>query len=294
MLTTPPRKGGVFALEGFVTMAGHVVSVLKRATSKDVKTEPFPYLSIEGALLRDYYRLLASSFPGRRLMLDGQVRPQNISIAYSGIEAFITPEIYPPEWAAFMRYHMSDAFFRDIINLFGKHFRARYPDFEQRMGKKFEQMTVGPRASDATWDIRLDCQFGVNTPVTTPSSVRGPHIDANTKLFNALLYLRPDGDDSTGGDFEIYKVGDAPIKYGARGDAYGVPDELVQPVKTVPYRANNLVLFLNSPTSVHGVTPRGVTSVPRQFINFLAECTIPVFPFTVKQECAFVGAQAMY
>lgn len=274
-------------------MSGHVVSVLKRATSKDVKTDPFPHLSVEGALPKDYYRRLASSFPGRRMMLEGQEREQNFALAYSGIDALIEPEVYPPEWVAFMAYHLSDAFFRDILKLFVGHFRTIYPDFERRMGKRFEDMTVGPRVADAKTDIRLDCQFCVNSPVTTPSSVRGPHIDGSRKLFNALLYLRLDEDDSVGGDFELYRPKGTPLTFGARGDAYGVPDEQVQPVKCVPYRANTLVLFLNSLSSLHGVTQRGITPHPRQYINFLAECAMPVFPFKVDLERNFTSARGM-
>jgi len=265
-------------------MASPAISILKRATSRDVRTEPFPYLHIENALPPEYYRRLAASFPGRSLMLDGQTREQNTAYVFSGVPTLTDPKSQPPEWSAFMRYHLSIDFFRDIIKLFGAQFRAIYPDFEMRVGKKFADMTVGPRFEGAPWDIQLDCQFCVNSPVVTPSTVRGPHIDSNRKLFNALLYLRLDEDDSTGGDFEIYKLKHKPEKeeYGARGDLYGVEDNVVKTAACIPYRANSLVLFLNSLNSFHGVSPRGVTQVPRQYINFLVECNFPLFPFHAK------------
>jgi hypothetical protein len=31
-------------------------------------------------------------------------------------------------------------------------------------------------------------------------------------------------------------------------------------------------MFLNSPLSIHGVSPRGVTPVERRYVNLLAEC----------------------
>ena len=40
----------------------------------------------------------------------------------------------------------------------------------------------------------------------------------------------------------------------------------------MPYRANTLVLFSNSPAAIHGVTPRSVTQAPRRYMNFLGEC----------------------
>ena len=252
------------------------ISVLKRASSKDVQTDPFPHLHIVGALPKDYYQRLAKSFPGRQLNLDGLDRPQNSAWVYTGVKALENPELFPTEWVAFMLYHLSGDFFREIFKLFANHFRAAYPDFEARLGVPLNKATVGPRFQNAPWDIKLDCQFGVNAPVTIPSTVRGPHIDGHKKLFNALLYLRAEDDDSTGGDFEIYRWKTTP-RFGEKDDPYAVPDDLLEPVGLIPYKANSLVLFLNSPTSVHGVTERGITSVPRQYINFLAEARIPVF-----------------
>jgi len=48
-------------------------------------------------------------------------------------------------------------------------------------------------------------------------------------------------------------------------------------VKTVSYRANSYVCFVNSPQAVHGVSPRDLTDVPRRYINFIAELPIKAF-----------------
>ena len=50
-------------------------------------------------------------------------------------------------------------------------------------------------------------------------------------------------------------------------------DAWVEPVGTIPYRRNRLVVLVNTPASLHGVSPRGVTSVPRRYINILGEAT---------------------
>ena len=47
--------------------------------------------------------------------------------------------------------------------------------------------------------------------------------------------------------------------------------------KRIAYRANRLVLFLNSPWSVHGVDPRPPTPHVRRYINFLCEFREPLF-----------------
>ena len=46
-----------------------------------------------------------------------------------------------------------------------------------------------------------------NSPVRTPSTVRGPHLDSPFKLFAALLYFRAPEDDSSGGDLEFVREG---------------------------------------------------------------------------------------
>jgi hypothetical protein len=48
-------------------------------------------------------------------------------------------------------------------------------------------------------------------------------------------------------------------------------------VVSVPYEANTLVLFLNSPNSVHGVTPRPPTPHVRRYINFQVELSRDLF-----------------
>jgi hypothetical protein len=45
----------------------------------------------------------------------------------------------------------------------------------------------------------------------------------------------------------------------------------VERIATVPYRANTLVMWINSPAALHGVTPRSATEIPRRYMNFLGE-----------------------
>ena len=97
----------------------------------------------------------------------------------------------------------------------------------------------------------MECQFAWCEPVSTVSSSAPRHLDRAVSLFAGLLYFRLDGDDSTGGDLQLY--------------------DGAHPVKTIPYRANTLVFFVNSPRAFHGVTPRSVTPWPRLHVNFVAE-----------------------
>jgi hypothetical protein len=116
----------------------------------------------------------------------------------------------------------------------------------------------------------------MNTPVTKRSSVKTPHVDKYDKIFSALFYMRAHDDRTTGGDLDLYRWRRAPrfLKHRV------LPDD-VEHMKTIAYAPNTYVAFVNSPQSVHGVSPRDVTTVPRRYINFIAE--VPVRAFEPRQ-----------
>lgn len=44
----------------------------------------------------------------------------------------------------------------------------------------------------------------------------------------------------------------------------------------VPYAANTLVMFINTPQALHAVTPRSFSSLPRRFVNIVAQVILTV------------------
>ena len=133
-----------------------------------------------------------------------------------------------------------------------------------------------PRGFAGEAEVRLDCQFVMNTPVTKKSTVKTPHIDLCDKIFSALFYMRDPRDDSTGGDLDIYDWRREP-----RFIKHRTLNRDVELVKTVTYQANSYLCFVNSAQAVHGVSPRDLTQVPRRYINFIAE--LPIKAFEPKQ-----------
>ena len=124
---------------------------------------------------------------------------------------------------------------------------------------------IGLRYRDKS-TIQMDCLFGVNTPVTKNSSCKGPHLDNPHELYACLTYFPIEGDEA-GGDLTVYKYTiDKPTFHGQR-----FSDD-VEPIDIVPYKPNTAVLFLNTFHSLHGVTPRKVTSLPRRYVN--VECEV--------------------
>jgi hypothetical protein len=89
---------------------------------------------------------------------------------------------------------------------------------------------------------------------------------------------RTDDDQAAGGDLDLYRWRRSP-----RFVRHRVLSADVEHAKTVRYAPNTYVAFVNSPWSVHGVSPRAVTSVPRRYVNFIAE--IPARAFATPQLC---------
>ncbi len=249
-------------------------SILARITRDQIVDDPFPHLYLEQALDPDYYAELAAAFPSAAHIIGDRPVRNNRAYLMSVREAEEAGDV-PEVWRDFFATHTSTAFFHEAVELFRPHLESAYPDLEERFGKPLSEVTCGlrhrkqakdPANFDA--DVMMDCQFGVNSAVTTPTSVRGAHVDKPVKLFAALLYLRLPEDDSTGGDLTLYRPKGGRVWFDSSIDAY---ERCVEPVCTIPYAANTFVMWINHPHSLHGVSPRSTTDVTRRYLNILAE-----------------------
>ena len=246
-----------------------MINVLSRAAEAKFELDPFPHILIDDALDADVYANLAAQFPPLDVVNRRGGRAKNNHLyLLSARDVDAHPQI-SADWKAFFRFHVSGEFWRSALPLIRNPLLAIHPTLEQIAGRPLEDFRVMVRDHDATFDeeISLDCQFGTNSPVTRASSVRSPHLDRPSKLFNALLYCRAPDDDTPGGELVLYRP-IAPLLY---SDGSSILPTRVVPVKRIAYRANRLVLFLNSPRAVHGVTPRPKTPHVRRYVNFLCE-----------------------
>ena len=249
-----------------------MLSVLAKAKAGDVNTDPFPYLVIPDALDRAYYTKLTSEFPSIETINGGKRRLTNNDATFLGAaEVFASPAI-SDEWKAFFRRHTSLGFFAETLRIFGQSVASLHPSIASLIAVPGERR-LALADSGEEGDFYIQCQFGVNSSVRRESSVRTAHIDNPRKIYNALLYCRDPSDDAEGGDLVLYRFRGAPGFYGRRT---ALPNRIEEVVR-VPYAANTLVLFANSPNSVHGVTPRKPTPHVRRYINFQVELENPVF-----------------
>lgn len=253
-------------------------SVFSNIRDEHVRLEPFPHILHTQALEPDYYRKLADEIPDPRRIFPNGWGENNQAFVMSGVTA-IEKGLATPIWREFFDYHCSKDFYLEIVKFFGDQIRRVHPDLEAQLGKSLESLTVAPRKSGLEADVLLDCQFGINSPVREKSRVRTVHVDSPKKLYNALLYMRCDEDDEDGGDLEICRFKDRP-----RFWEVSTPDDFIDVVDYVRYRANTLIFMINSPHALHGVTPRNPSRHYRRYINFLAELSEPIFDLAPYQD----------
>lgn len=250
--------------------------MLKDVLPEDVFKEPYVHYTRLGAIDVSLYQQLEQEFPNLETILSGKTEfGSNVAVRLTAKQV-LGDRRFSPLWRDFFEYHTSDEYWRDVIRLFGAYLRAEFPHLEKKVGRRFEDWRVMPRGFAGEADIRLDCQFVMNTPVRQITSVKTPHVDLCDKIFSALLYFRDKQDHVNGGNFDIYQWRREP-----RFIRHRSLNRDVKLVKTIPYAANSYACFINSTKAVHGVSPRGITDIPRRYINFIAE--LPFKAFEPKQ-----------
>lgn len=240
-----------------------VPTVLSRVTEADLWLQPYPHVAIADAIDPELCRQLIDEFPPLRTVTGGAEPVPLERYSYSARRVFQDPQV-SELWRNFIAAHTSQEFLDQVVRVFQPALQTRNPDYAGR------PLTAGLREVDkhADFDVLLDAQICINGPGPSEGEIKLPHVDRRQVLFAGLFYLRIPNDDSTGGDLEIFRFS-TPTPAGFR-DQY-VDREYVEVVKTVPYRSNMLVLFLNGIDSVHGVTPRSAASEPRCFMNLVGE-----------------------
>jgi hypothetical protein len=253
--------------------------LFSRFSPERIRLEPYPHAWTSEALEPAYYVELEAAFPSLERIAGPGALANNRPFRLPACEVLDDPSI-PSIWRRFFAYHCSGAFLRDQLSLSRAAIEREYPDVEARFGKPLSEITGDVRRcrpgslpenlpENLRADAMLDCQFVVNSPVTKPSSVRGSHVDRPFKLFVALLYFRHPEDRSSGGNLRIERLR-APGPHFDRRQH--VDERIVESFAEIPYAPNTLVAWLNTARSVHSVTPRSQTRVPRRYVNFLTEC----------------------
>jgi hypothetical protein len=234
---------------------------LLRAAGK-VQLQPYPHLVIDNCLPESIYYQLLNERPSAEWILHGRDPGNNKRIDLSAIQCM--QKGISGIWLDFITYHTSNEFWQEVLNIFGDYIQLAYPQL--RINGLLD-MKPGVRGATKK-PFWLDCNVGLNTPCDGESSVRGPHIDNPVELFAGLLYMGA----GEGGDLVVSRLVKPPRFYGKME----IEEDCVEAVKVVKYRHNQFVFFLNTPLSVHSVTPRNSKDY-RKLVNVIGEYNFPLF-----------------
>jgi len=264
-------------------MSNEKLLIWKDADQKNMQTNPYPYFYQEDILAPELCKDLISNYPEYSFISKGMWKNNNFRYNFSSLDVLEKKDQLPKIWYDFVIANASQNFFNSFCRIFEKEITMRYPELGKNLNE-LNKLKVGIRKVDSfkTHDVLIDIQIAGNTPVIKPTSVRGRHIDDPKKILGGLLYLRLDGDDSKGGEFEV-SAPSKPDTFKFYNDVY-VEDKYAKTIKIVPYQKNNFVLFLNTPLSWHGVTQRQITTFPRLFVNVIAEVEKPLFDIRSRRD----------
>lgn len=243
-----------------------VDTVFATARRKDIRLEPFPHLVIEEALDWAHYKRLLRTRPP----YPGDPTPSNCRLPISGW-MLMSLEHYDAVWRDFTRAHTDPEITYCVAELFADHWPQHLPHLvpgATRFG------VLGRDEFDEA-DVLTDARLEIISPVHgSPGSHRRGHVDTPNRLFSALFYLRAAEDDSTASGLELFRYKGAPPD---RLDAFELPPEAIECINTIPYQANTLVVFPNSPFAVHGSEVRKDTPHERAYVFITAEVEQDLF-----------------
>ena len=231
---------------------------------------------VENALDGQLCRRLVREFPPLETFTQGRPYGSNEKIYYVGVDALQNPDL-SRAWKDLVGNHLQRSIWAELLTIFRPHLLGAYPDFEERFGK-LDDLKIGTRHIDeySNCDVLLDSELVIHAPVTgDPCVERGPHLKMRDKIFVAYLYLRPDEDKSQDPDHALYSIkpGESPVF-----DSVQVADPaLLNLEKLIPCRHNTLIVFLNTPQSIQGLTARSAGTLPLMMYHFLAEMPETLF-----------------
>lgn len=241
-------------------------SLLAGISPDQVVESPFPHVVVENAMDAELCSRLIAEFPALELFTGGKSYPSNKKIYYTGARA-LKEGTLSKTWTDVVAAYIAPSHWNEIARIFQKQIDREYPDFRNKFGAP-ETLKVGVRDIDqfSEMDVLLDCKALIHTPVIGPASrERDPHLKNFRTMFVWYHYLRSDDDHSEGGDHAFYR-----LKSGTEfvlGRRQAIEPDLLDVAKTIPYRQNTLVLFMNTPRSFQTNTARTESPVPLRSLH---------------------------
>ena len=210
----------------------HVRDAVDRAS---LHTDPYPHVIVPNLLPDDAFRVLLEAVPSEEFFEGDDPRRLDLK----------TPDraILPLHWSAIWR-----SFSRDIVGgVLGPALAARF----RPHARDYLRLSIGDELVDEALALPLQTR-GLRLMLRRPGWKLSPHLDPRDQFITTLLYLARPGDPESHGtqlfsvDRENFVATWANTYY---PEAEGLRCDLV---KTLPFRGNLCLSFLNLGGGAHG------------------------------------------
>lgn len=249
-------------------MAENKLCIFQNLKKNDIKRSPFTFIVINNCIDEKIYKELDALFPKKDIF---DYKKSDNNVCYR-IPAAKKNKEKSSLWSDFINYHTSKDFYEKILNIFEEDFKKQkyYENLiTQKPGIRFDAFY---NTKILRKKINLDCQLVINTPAYSKTEVVEPHLDNNKEIYAGLLYMKDSDDNLTGGNLLIYEY----INQSLYGKLRARKED-IKLFQTITYEANKLVFFINSPFSLHGVSPREANPNFRKYVNIIGESEEPLF-----------------
>jgi hypothetical protein len=250
-------------------MTPSALCIADRIASESISKAPFPHLVLQDVLPAELADSLLAQFPEA--------------------EAFGVDDTAIEERTRIYALANDDLESSPLVGGTIKTFcnSLRQPEFAERIVEAFaseiQRVYPGTNLAHLKRNMRASAKINLTVPDAGDSVVaRGPHLDNPATLFTLLIYLRRDEDQVEGGDLQLYELLDPDYRFANKGR--DVPLEDTRVCRTIPYRHNVAVVFMNAPNALHGVSRRRPTPIPRTTISFALHLPTPLYEIRRRQE----------
>lgn len=260
------------------------ISVLNNFDKTKYFLDPYPHLIIDKVFDEKIYDELEKDFQKnllREFKLKKEYSKENTRVQLAASEISNNKNLESKIWKDFVDYHCSKEFFLEFFKIFENEIFKLLPEVHKRIienhnNENFIEMRGAFHKSrnelkevNSKSEFVLDCQPSITTPnINGQKSVRGPHVDSPYKLYAGLFYLRDLNDKLEGGDIILYKS-KKNVKFNNKTNV--INDNEIEQSKMFKYGKNNLVMHLNTPFTIHGVSKRATGNYRRNLVNIIAE-----------------------
>jgi hypothetical protein len=191
--------------------------------------DPFPHLVAENWLPQDIYDLIIEALPPPIFFADRETARQRLRVPFS-----FAPSYSRRVWTFVADHIVGDTLKEALSRKFDTNVRA----YLDEISGGAEDLNVALHPSDGRIMLRR------------PGYVISPHRDPKWGFITGLIYLARKGDNETYGT-QLYRVSDDAE---APGDKpFYVSEDRCELVRSVPFRANTLLAFMNS-RGAHGAS----------------------------------------